>query len=546
MIPVFEAIAEELKTRGVDTVFGLMSDDVLQLLASIDARGIRFVSTRHENTAVMAAAGYARAAGRVGVVVIGRGPGLANAMHAIASASRTGAPVLLITGAEPAEPLTQPGAGPDLKDFAGLGVLQAAGVSTVSVRHASEALACFDAALSQCMRGRLVALLVPEEVQRTMIDERTTRDFEEPAVAALPARPEAVDAAAALLAKSSRPMILAGLGVYHGDARAQVEALAERTGALIYTTLKAKDLFRGHPFNMGVLGTASHSMARRYADQADCVIAVGASLNRWTTTGGTSLPDAPVIQIDRERGHIGRWWHADVGLVGDAALALEQLTAAIPEKSAADMPFRTNAVRDEIAAFNPQDDFRPLESSHTIDPRAVTVALDGLLPPARQLVFDGGNHTAAWAYISVQAPNDFTHVVEIGSIGLGMGTAIGVACARPDNWTVAFEGDGALLMTLGELETVIREQLPMVVVVMNDAAYGAEVHQLRGHKHSTATAKFFDMDFAALAATMGYEVATVRSGEDLDACADLFGEVAGPTLIDCKINGDYTAPWLAG
>ena len=120
---------------------------------------------------------------------------------------------------------------------------------------------------------------------------------------------------------------MAGLGAHRAGARKAIEALAEKIGALLVTTARGKDLFRGNLNNLGIIGSFSHSIARRMADQADCVLVFGASLNFLTTSFGTSLPQVPLIQVDALRTNIGRWFAADVGVVGDARLVAEQLFA---------------------------------------------------------------------------------------------------------------------------------------------------------------------------------------------------------------------------
>ena len=146
---------------------------------------------------------------------------------------------------------------------------------------------------------------------------------------------------------------MAGLGAHRAGARKAIEALAEKIGALLVTTARGKDLFRGNLNNLGIIGSFSHSIARRMADQADCVLVFGASLNFLTTSFGTSLPQVPLIQVDALRTNIGRWFAADVGVVGDARLVAEQLFETLPERSAGAKPFHGEATRKLISAFDP-------------------------------------------------------------------------------------------------------------------------------------------------------------------------------------------------
>jgi thiamine pyrophosphate-dependent acetolactate synthase large subunit-like protein len=167
-----------------------------------------------------------------------------------------------------------------------------------------------------------------------------------------------------------------------------------------------------------------------------------------------------------------------------------------------------------------------------------------MLPHRRHIVFDGGNFMANWAYFSVPDPGHFTHTLDSGSVGLGLGAAIGVARGRPDCPVVLMIGDGGMLMSMGEIETLIREDLPMIVVIMNDAAYGAEVHILKGQNLPPAKAEFFDVDFAPMAEPLGFEAHTIRSMDDLHKLAPALSNPQGPILLDCKINGDVIAPFI--
>jgi len=169
--------------------------------------------------------------------------------------------------------------------------------------------------------------------------------------------------------------------------------------------MKAKDMFTGHPFNCGVLGSFSNAGGRRLIEQADCVVSFGASLNQQTTSYATALPaDLPIIHVDSVRENIGRWFTADVGLVGDARLVAEQLLEACPAR-----PEEAKAMRSEenarwLAEFTMADDFQPMNTPRTMDVRSAALVLDEILPKDRNLVFDSGNNLMAAAYISVPAP----------------------------------------------------------------------------------------------------------------------------------------------
>ena len=551
-VPVYQALAEDIKAMGIDTVFGLMSDDTAAFAVTLDAMGIGLIGARHENVAIGMADGYAAATGRLGVVCVGRGPALANGLQAASFAARTGNPVLIIYG-EAALPTGPANAlGPDYKALDGAGVLKAAGVRVFAPTGASTARAALADAAALARTGQAVALLLPVDVQHAEIAVGAGEPALEPLDAgpvparpAQPARAHAIAAAASLLDGAKRPLILAGHGAWKSGAREALVRLAERTGAMLSTTARGKDMFRGHPLNLGIIGSFSHSAARRMAAEADCVLAVGAGLNILTMSFGESLPDAPLIQIDASRASIGRWTTADVAVVGDAKLAAEQLLEATADKAAADKPQHSAASMGALEGFSIADDFQPANTARTIDPRSLAAMLDRMLPEARNVVYDAGNFLGALPYLSVPDPGHFKMTNDFASIGLGFGAALGFARARPDVPTVFVVGDGGFLMTMGELETVVREDLPLVIVLMNDCAYGAELHHLRLRQLPVAKSVFPDVDFAPVAEAFGYDAHTVRTPEDLSALGSLLAAPDGPVFLDCKINADVAAPFMS-
>jgi acetolactate synthase-1/2/3 large subunit len=543
--PLYQVLAEDITAMGVEAAFGLMSDDTALLVTALDTAGARFYGARHENSAIAMADGYAYASGRLGVAVIGRGPALANGLHGAIYASRAGSPVLLIYGE--AATVAQPnGFGPDYKAIDGVGVLSAAGLRTFSATSPQSVRAVLADAAAAAMSGTTVSLHLPTNVQLAEIERPKQplriRQIERKAAMATP---QSIAAAAAVLTNASRPLIVAGLGAHRAGAAKAIEALAEEIGALLLTTARGKDLFRGNPNNLGIIGSFSHSIARRMAEQADCVLVFGASLNFLTTSFGTSLPQVPLIQVDAARTNIGRWFAADVGLVGDARIVAEQLIEALPQRSASAKPFHAEGTRKLIGSFDPARDFQAANTARTLDPRTLALELDKILPQDRNIVVDGGNFLGVVPYLSVPDPGCFKMIGDFASIGLGFGAALGVAKARPNKTTVLVIGDGAFLMTMGELETVVREDLPIVIVLMNDCAYGAELHFLRLRQQPVAKSMFPDVDFAPIAETFGFKAATIRTVADLHKVAAKLGEPEGPIFLDCKINADVAAPFMS-
>jgi thiamine pyrophosphate-dependent acetolactate synthase large subunit-like protein len=264
----------------------------------------------------------------------------------------------------------------------------------------------------------------------------------------------------------------------------------------------------------------------------------------WTMRHGALIgPGATVIQVDDDPEGIGAQREGAIGIVGDVRAVAE---TALPHCSVTD-GYRSDEVRRRICAQARWRDvpFTDTSTADRIDPRALTIALDDLLPAGRVVGVDSGNFMGyPSAYLDVPDENGFCFTQAYQSIGLGLATAIGAGLAQPDRLAVAALGDGGALMGIAELETVVRLGLPMVVVVYNDAAYGAEVHHFCPGGHDLTTVEFPDTDIAAIARGFGFDALTVRSLADLAPAADwVRGGRARPLLIDAKVT---TGPswWL--
>jgi thiamine pyrophosphate-dependent acetolactate synthase large subunit-like protein len=545
IVPVFQALAEDLHALGVRTVFGLMSDDTAVFAVTLEGLGVRFVGARHENNALAMAEGYAYSTGELGVALVGRGPATANGLHAAVAASRMGSKVLAIYGDAAVASGAVNTIGPDYKAFNAQAVLGAAGLTCFTAASPATARQTLLSAVAAANEGTLAALLLPTNVQMMNVEvweQATAKRL--PAGQPTGARGPSIDAVVALLGKSRRPVIVAGMGAHRAGAKPALEALAEKTGALLMTSARGKDMFHGHPYNLGILGSFSHTMGRRMMDQADCVLVFGAGLNFLTMSFGAAIPQVPLVQVDSVRAHIGRWTTADVAVVGDARLVAEQLLAALPERPGSDKPFHRAETLASIAAFDIALDFEVAHTPRTVDPRALGVALDTLLPRERNVVYDAGNFLGVLPYLTVPTPGHLKMTSEFASIGLGFGTALGVAKGRPHTPTVLVIGDGGFLMTMSELETAIREDIPLIIVLMNDCAYGAELHFLAMRKLPVGKSMFPDVDFASVAEAFGFQAYTIRTLDELRALGGVLGKPEGPVLLDCKVNADVAAPFM--
>ena len=550
---VAEAVGQGLAKLGAEVVFGVVGSGNFHVTNALVAGGARFVAARHEGGATVMADAWARTAGRpgaVGLVSVHQGPGLTNAMTGIAEAAKSRTP-LLVLAAE----------APEIRsnfhvDVAGL----AAAVGAVGERIYSPASALADAqrAYATALGRRTVVLALPLNVQAAAFEAATVQA----APRTYPAGPatEAVTAMAAVLRGADHPVFIAGRGARgragRTSARAELERLADACGALLATSAVAKGLFRGNPWSLDVSGGFASPLAAELITGADLIIGWGCSLNMWTMRHGKLIgTGATLIQVDDDPAALGAHRAVHLGVVGDVAETARALADALTEDGT-DEPrsvrqkngYRSPALRERIEREVRWRDvpFTDDGDGQRIDPRTLSIALDDLLPAERTVAVDSGNFMGYPSmFWSVPDEQGFCFTQAFQSIGLGLATAIGAAVARPDRLTVAALGDGGALMGVSELETVVRLGIPMVVVVYDDEAYGAEVHHFGPDGDPLDTVRFPPADIAAIGRGFGFEGVTVRSAGDLGPVRDwLDGPRERPLLIDAKVTAARGSWWL--
>ncbi|HEY3108554.1 MAG TPA: thiamine pyrophosphate-dependent enzyme, partial [Chloroflexota bacterium] len=310
----------------------------------------------------------------------------------------------------------------------------------------------------------------------------------------------------------------------------------------------ANGLFAASPWSLGISGGFASPSAAELIGQADVVLAVGAALNMWTTRHGRLLdPAATIVQVDDDPDAFGAHHRLDLAVLGDAAEAAAALLAELERRDRPPSPWRAPVLAERIRAGAwsrwPFDD---AGDGARIDPRALSRALDELLPLERTVAIDSGHFMGYPAmYLRVPDAAGFVFTQGFQAVGLGLASAIGAAVARPDRLTVAALGDGGALMSLPELETVARLGPRMLIVVYDDSAYGAEVHHFGPQGARLDLVRFPEVDIAALARAAGLAGLTIRSPADLGAVERWVDEGSpGPLLVDAKVVPTIVAEWL--
>lgn len=525
---VYQAVARAVRDHN-DTMFGLMGDANLFMVDHyVRGCGGRFVPATHEANSVLMALAYAHVAGKVGVATVTHGPALTNCVTALTEGARGHIPMVLLAGDTP---VTNPH---HLQSIDQAEVVKATGAGFEQMRSPETATRDVARAFyrARVERGPIV-LNMPADFmwQQHGLEPVVYEVFETPGFVP---EGEALERAIGMIASAKRPLILAGGGAI--GARDKLIRLADRLEAPLATTLKAKGLFGGHPYNIDMFGTLSTPAAYDVIAKADCLVCFGTGLHVYTTDKGALLEGKRVVQIDVDSRAIGMNVHPDAVLVADAGLMADNIVHWLDEAEIPPSGF-TGELHSTSLTIHP-----PAEPAKT-RPGFVNYVwalekLERALPNDRILVTDGGRFmTEVWCRVSVSDPRSFVMTANFGSIGLGLQEAIGAGLAAPDRPVVLFTGDGGFMMGgVNEFNTAVRLGQDLVVIVCNDAAYGAEHIQFRDRNMDPSLTQFAWPSFADVATALGGRGIAVHSAEELEAAIELIRTRDRPVLVDLRID----------
>ncbi|WP_455374098.1 thiamine pyrophosphate-binding protein [Limibacillus halophilus] len=538
---VYEVLADAFLQEEVRDCFALLGDANMNWATDMAGKGCRFVYVRDEHCAVSAAMSYARASGKTGVASVTCGPGLTQILTALPAAVRARIPLVVFAGEAPLK------ANWYNQAIEQSGFVTACGAAYHPLHHpARMPVQVRDAFLQAASEQRPVVLGVPMDIQHQpwsgAAELPAPSTAIRPAYAPLPPNPDELEQAARLIAAAKRPIVMAGLGAVRAQAGPACRALAESIGALLSTTLPARGLFCEDPFNLNVAGGFSTEVARDCFSEADLVIAVGCSLAAHNADAGKLFPASKVLQIDLNPSAVSQGRVASQHqLCGDARLAVEALSERLTALGKKPGDWRSEDLARRIAT-SPADS-HPFEiEPNLLDPRDVAAALDAALPMDWEMVNSSGHCSYFFAQMPRRPQERFHTIREFGAIGNGTSYAMGVAQARPGGPVVLFDGDGSFLMHVQELETMKRHGMKILICVMNDGAYGSEIHKLRSEGLSDEGAVFGRPDLGAIARGFGLEGQCVTSLSELPKLAEAFVASPGSAVWDFHVSDRVVSP----
>jgi thiamine pyrophosphate-dependent acetolactate synthase large subunit-like protein len=539
---VYEVLADAFRAEGADAVFGLMGDANMHWSLAMKDRGARLFHARHEHSAVGMADGYARATGNVGVATVTCGPGFTQIMTALTVSSRAGTPMVVFAGDTPTT------AGYHVQELDQAPLTVATGATFLPIRRVERALDDVKKAFYLAKgEKRTVVLSVPIDLQKqkfTWAQDYVASGELIPLAQRINPDATIVEQVSELITKARRPIIVGGRGAVWSEARAEIERLADQCGALLATSLPAKDLFHGHPFFIGIAGAFSSNLTRELFSEADLVIGIGVGLGHYTTEGGYLYPNAKVVQIDSTpRGLWQGLRTADIHMIADARAGASALTSALKARGASSHGSRSNSLRQRIADDVPDDKEHSAEPG-SLDPRKAIVKVNELIPRDWDIVCGSGHcFNFVATHLSGRDPRRYYMVTDFGTIGQAPVTAIGVAAARGNGKVVLFQGDGSLLMHIQELEMIARHGIKLLICTLNDGAYSSEVHMLKAKGFDPSESIFGRTDLAAVARAFGMQGHPVKSLDDFPSLFEAYCAGTQPVLWDVPISGIPSAQY---
>ncbi len=529
-----EAFVETLVANGVTEIFGIMGSAFMDAMDIFAPAGIKLIPVVHEQGGAHMADGFARVSGRTGVVIGQNGPGISNCVTAIAAAYWAHTPVVIVT---PEAGTTGIGLGgfqeanqlPMFQEFT-----KYQGHVTHPARMAEYTARCFSRA--QADMGP-TQLNIPRDYFYGKIKCEIPRPQK---LERGPGGAQSLDAAAKLLAEAKFPVIISGGGVVMGDAIEECKALAERLGAPVVNSYLHNDSFpASHPLWCGPLGYQGSKAAMKLIADADVVLALGTRLGPFGTLPQHGLDywpkEAKIIQVDADSKMLGLVKKITVGVCGDAKEAASEIARrldAMPLACDANKAERAARIKAEKDAWEKElDEWTHERDPYSLDmieeqskepgnwlhPRQVLRELEKAMPEDVMVSTDIGNiNSVANSYLRFEKPRSFFAAMSWGNCGYAFPTIVGAKVAAPHRPAISYAGDGAWGMSMGEVMTCVRHDIPVTAVVFHNRQWGAEKkNQVDFYNRRFVAGELDNESFAEIAKAMGAEGIVVDRLEDV-------------------------------
>lgn len=534
-----DIVVRTIIEQGCDVVFGYPGGQIINVYDSLYKYQdeLRHVLTAHEQGAVHAADGYARASGKVGVVIATSGPGATNLVTGIATAYLDSIPLVAITGNVPSSQI-----GTDsFQEIDITGITLPITKHNYFVGRVEDLADTIRSAFQLAMSGRPGPVLVdvPKDIQIARCDYEPREPVK--ANEAFPAKQVRVEAAAECINAAQRPFIYFGGGLITSGAQPELLEMADRVDAPIGCSLMGiSGVATDHPRFLGMQGMHGHYACSTAMHRSDCIIALGVRFNDRVTGDRTKFAaGAKIVHIDVDGSELGKTVAAAHGLRGDMKKTMEKLLPLL-------RPARHTEWMHAVSGFREEESYQ-LDNRPGLTPRSAMLTLNKYLRENTPVATDVGQHQM-WAAQSLffRRPRRFLSSGGLGTMGFGMGAAIGAQLSAGEH-AVLVTGDGSFGMNLNELATAVSNQIPLVILLMNNGVLGMvrQWQTLFFDKHYSNTILDRQTDFVKLAEAFGARGERTFSLEELDAALGRAFQYQGPYVIDCAVHEDeFVLPML--
>jgi acetolactate synthase-1/2/3 large subunit len=527
-------LIESLAREGVDIIFGYPGGSVLPIYDELYDSSIRHILMRHEQAAIHAADGYARASGRVGVCLATSGPGACNLVTGIATAYMDSVPVVAITGQVPTAML-----GNDAFQESDItGITMPVTKHNYLVKHADELAGVVREAFFIAGTGRNGPVLIdiPKDVNTDLVadyrpaPETVTLRGYQPTYRG---HAKQIERAVELLMQAERPIIYAGGGVIAAGASAELVELAERLLLPVTSTLMGLGCIPcDHPLNLGMLGMHGTEYANFAVTECDFMLAVGVRFDdRVTGKLETFAPHAKIVHVDIDPAEIGKNKTADVPIVGDAKTVLKDILARVKQRDAAS-PW--------VAKIDVWKKNHPLRYNEGdgLHPQFIIQQLSDLLGGEGVIVSEvGQNQMWAAQYYCFRHPRQWLSSGGLGTMGYGFPAAIGAHFARPGEQVFDIAGDGSFQMNIQELGTVAHYNIPVRIAILNNMYLGmVRQWQELFYDRRYSYTELPSVDFVKIAHAYGIDGMRVESRDEVRPALQASIDTEGPFILDFRIE----------
>ncbi|WP_085521953.1 sulfoacetaldehyde acetyltransferase [Tuberibacillus sp. Marseille-P3662] len=543
-----EAIVEQLLAEGINQIYGILGSAYMDMLDLMPTAGIDFIPVRHEQSAAHMADAFTRVTGKAGVVIGQNGPGITNMVTSVAATNMAHTPMVVISPSAGTPSIGWDG----FQECDQVSVFESITKETVRVPHPSRVADCLRTAFRIAYAERGPVLFdIPRDYFYGEIETEILEPHQYRVAHKGYGDTAKIDEAVDLLGQAKNPVIISGRGAVDSDAIETVKSISEYLTAPVAVSYMHNDAFPdNHPLAVGPIGYMGSKAAMNTLKDADVVLAIGTRLSVFGTLPCYDIDyfpkNAKIIQIDVNARNIARTHPIEVGILGDAKAASDEIYSRLADQypNIDRNEKRLNQVSKMKEKWKQELTAEAMVDGHPMNPRRALLEISQLLPDNAIVTSDIGNTSSTSnAYLTFNQPRKHLAALTFGNCGFAYPAAMGAKLGEPDCPVVAIAGDGAWGMSLHEVSTAVEQNLPVVACVFNNGAWSAEKkNQVDFYNNRFVGADIDGPNFAEVANSMGAKGIYVNTPESLIDAFKTALECDRPVVLDIQVDGTQLAP----